>query len=199
MDLIELIVIYLACGAPFGVYQATSKQNARLESLMAFLLWPIFAARLLRVRLARRPSVIENRLDALRIEMEKAAFPNTDIQALFDFREVFDRFTGLAEHVNAAKQLPAIGSSDQDLQTRCLDRRNRNRIARHYMQAREEFVGLIAVLSTDNTALIALAVELTDHLGDPISPVEFRASAKPIRDLNLPGIERTPAAFEVVS
>ena len=205
MVLTEMIVIYLACGAPFGVYHATSRRDGRqmtwLGSLSAFMLWPAFAVKLLSERLSRKAFARENRIDAVRIEMERAAFPDTNIQALFDFREIFHRFAGLAKHANANAGKPApLAASDQTLQSRCLDRRNRNRLARHYMQAREEFIDAVSALSINcDATLTDLAVELSVHLGDPISPLEFNAVGKSRSEAEFSAAPRAAASYEVVS
>lgn len=203
MDLTAFIVIYCAFGAPFGVYYATSGDNrqvsVRIGSLLAFVFWPVFAVKLLLERVSNSPAGKVNPIDAIRVEMEKIAFPRGDIQALFDFRDVFQRFTALAEHVNASAnarpaRLGALTSSSQTLQSRCLNRRNRNRIARHYMQARAEFIETITGLSIPaDSTLIDLAVDLSGLVGDRIPEAEFLALS-PTDGRNGRHADESPAA-----
>ena len=177
MSLVELVIIYLACGAPFAVFKATSRDaNASTKWLVfvtALIGWPVFAAMLITRRVRTASSSHEAAIEQLRVQMETAAFPDNEIQGVFDFRETFYRFVGLSNAVNEPEpdkpgtelfEIGGVGSSETA--PRCLARRNRIRLHRHYLKARREFMSSVAERADDN--LSSLASKLAVHLGDPL-------------------------------
>lgn len=177
MSLVELIIIYLACGAPFAVFKATSRDaNASTKWLVfvsALLGWPVFAAMLITRRVRTATDGHDPIIERLRTQMETTAFPDNEIQGVFDFRETFYRFVGLSNAVNEPEpdrpgtELFEIGGGgSSETAARCLARRNRIRLHRHYLKARREFMSSVAERSDEN--LSSLASELAVHLGDPL-------------------------------
>lgn len=182
MSLVELVIIYLACGAPFAVFKATSRDaNASTKWLVfvtALIGWPVFAALLIMRRVRTASSSHEAAIEQLRVQMETAAFPDNEIQGVFDFRETFYRFVGLSNAVNEPEpdkpgtelfEIGGVGSSETA--ARCLARRNRIRLHRHYLKARREFMSSVAERADEN--LRSLASELAVHLGDPLARGEL--------------------------
>jgi len=185
MNVTDLIIIYLACGSPFGVYQITKRQPARsgvewLKIVLSFLLWPVYLADLLIGRIfnsrERADEDRRYRIEEIRLDIEHLAFSGEPISLLFEFREVFSRFTGLSDAVNApnarsTKEIFAVTDHDNKLLgSRCLDRRNAKRLAFHRALARNEFVDLLSRLTIDVLVRIDLATlgtELAEHLQDP--------------------------------
>ena len=187
MSLVELVIIYLACGAPFAVFKATSRDaNASTKWLVfatALIGWPVFAALLIMRRVRTASSSHEAAIEQLRVQMETAAFPDNEIQGVFDFRETFYRFVGLSNAVNEPEpdkpgtelfEIGGVGSSETA--ARCLARRNRIRLHRHYLKARREFMTSVAERADDN--LNSLASDLAVHLGDPIARGELSNPGK---------------------
>ena len=187
MSLVELVIIYLACGAPFAVFKATSRDaNASTKWLVfvtALIGWPVFAAMLItrRVRTATAPH--DAAIEQLRVRMETAAFPDNEIQSVFDFRETFYRFVGLSNAVNEPEpdkpgtelfEIGGVGSSETA--ARCLARRNRIRLHRHYLKARREFMSSVAERADEN--LSSLASDLAVHLGNPLARGELSNPGK---------------------
>ena len=185
MNFTDLIIIYLACGSPFGVYQITKRQPVRsgvewLKIVLSFLFWPAFAAALLARRIlpneTQRKGEFQNRTEDLRLDFERAAFTGKSISSLFEFRETFYRFVGLseaAEEVQAGRSSAEIfdisGHTNKSLASRCLGRKNTRKLSYHRSAAREEFVELISRLTAtgaDRIEITRLALELADHLGD---------------------------------
>ena len=191
MSLVELIIIYLACGAPFAVYRATSSHASTstkwLDFATALVGWPIFAAMLLTRRVRSSTAAPEAGIEKLRVQMETAAFPDNAIQGVFDFRETFYRFVGLSNAVNepesdkpATELFEIGGGGNSQTAARCLARRNRIRLHRHYLKARLEFMSSIAERADEN--LNSLASELAAHLGDPLTRRELQPPANVIAD-----------------
>ena len=142
MSLVELIIIYLACGAPFAVFKATSRNaNASTKWLVfvsALLGWPVFAAMLITRRVRTATDGHDPIIERLRTQMETAAFPDNEIQGVFDFRETFYRFVGLSNAVNepepdrpGAELFETGGGGSSETAARCPARRNRIRLHRH--------------------------------------------------------------------
>ena len=208
MNATDLIIIYLACGSPFGVYQITKWQEGQsagslAKTLMSFLLWPMFAVTLLVNRLNRdRPEEAANgRVEDIRSAIERIAFSEGSTAALFDFREVYYRFTGLFEAANtkiakkpSSELFEVSGHHNKDLASRCLARRNREKLAYHQTLARNEFVDLISELANrqpGGSEITELALELADHLRDDdtsadltaILSVQVRSTSPGITDL----------------
>ncbi len=184
MSLVELIIIYLACGAPFAVFHATSLRSDSRSRWLVFLAsligWPVFAAMLVTRRVRIPVAVPDAEIEQLRVKMESAAFPDNEIQGVFDFRETFYRFVGLSNAVNEPEpdrpgaDLFEIGGGGGQTPARCLARRNRIRLHRHYLKARREFMSSLAQRADEN--LSSLASELAVHLGDPLERGELSRS-----------------------
>ncbi|MFT3745036.1 MAG: hypothetical protein QM785_12175 [Pyrinomonadaceae bacterium] len=194
MNFIDLIIIYLACGSPFAVFQATNRQKGRAgvnwpRVAASFFLWPAFAAILLASKLfpneASKKAEFQSRIEDIRLDLEQAAFAEASISSLFDFRETFYRFAGLSEAADevqpsrsTAEIFDVTGHNNKALATRCLGRKNARKLAFHRTAAREEFVGLISQLtlsSSDSIEITNVASELADHLNDKIAADAFRS------------------------
>ena len=194
MNVIDLIIIYLACGSPFGVYQITNRKNDRqavnwLNVFSSFLLWPVFAIALLAKHVFRSgdstAAIRHNHLEDIRSEIERIAFSDGTISALFEFREIFYRFTGLVEAANAptsGRSLNEVFDSgphnNNSLAARCLARRNRERLAFHQTRARNEFVDVISRMVDSGPSrdeILNLALQLAGHLHDRDSAADLNA------------------------
>src|SRR4051794_18618769 len=110
MNLLDLLIVYLACGMPFAVYRfALSQYGARETAIISFragLLWPLDGGRAVvkRLRTASR-SLSKPRIEAIRSEMEELLAQDNPHFARFAFREVFDRYSGLARALSSPAEL----------------------------------------------------------------------------------------------
>ena len=171
MNLRDLLIIYLACGAPFGVYYFLQNRNRTetkllwLKSLLRFVAWIPFA-----LQMVARTSFLTNlynnnfahssESDAkkeLAIEEIKKVFENIFSPAEFSFsiyelREIFDRYVGLSLEVQAenGEISPAeteifriTNHGNKKLAEICLNRRNRTRFSFHQKLARRDFFEIL--------------------------------------------------------
>lgn len=206
MSLLDILIIYLACGSPFSVYQITKTQPISsvpymLSIVGSFIFWPGYAISLLfKYQLSSRtsPAILRSyHVEEIRIKIEQIAFSDSSISALFDFREVFYRYTGLLEFshslplANGTMKLFEISRhKNLVLASKCLARRNRIRLGVHTKRAQFEFIETVSVmasrLSTDRDKLIGLAIELSDNFGGSLSIADFRIAASATPSSGIP-------------
>ncbi len=183
MTWVDLIIIYFACGAPIGVHQFTKRQGGGvLAATAAFVVWPIFLSQLLSTSI---PVSEISQSDQIRSEIERRAFAGESIVSLFEFRDVFYRYSGLSIAANSQAtkghkhwgELRSTGDNGRSpLELRCLERANQRKLEFHRDRTRQEFVELISRLSKsspDAGAAVKLAVDLAVHLGDKAAAAEL--------------------------
>ena len=192
MNVTDLIIIYLACGSPFGVYQITKRQDEQpttkwLVVLASFLLWPGFTAAIIIDRVVSKNDGTEkvSRIEHFRTGIERAAFDGGATSSLFEFREVFYRFTGLIEAANSGQTnrmtnelFEVSGHANKSLASKCLVRRNREKLVYHQTQARNEFVDIIAEMANNESRreeITSIALELTAYLKDDTATSDLNA------------------------
>ncbi len=121
MNFYDFLIIYLACGAPFGVYyflqnrRVSNSKILRLKTFLNFLFWMPFAFQILLenkslgrffnkifARRADTDSDIEKKLALLRKNLETpiiSQIPQTAKNipqlSVFEVREILERYTGL--------------------------------------------------------------------------------------------------------
>jgi hypothetical protein len=185
MAIFDVIIIYLACGAPFGMYQMVARRpatarNAAVFAAMHVILWPFFAASALIYRgqngEASSQRLVDDEIDRIRIEMEKIAFANSSVSLVFEFREVFYRYAGLSEAANAAVEQAGdffiaelSKGPDPQVAAACIARRNREILKLHQTEARNDFVDAISFLLLEafgRSDLLSFAVRLAKHVKD---------------------------------
>ncbi|MBK7393139.1 MAG: hypothetical protein IPI64_07535 [Chloracidobacterium sp.] len=185
MSLFDLFIIYFAAGAPFGVYKVTTLKgavtvNVVIGLLLQIVLWPVFTVRMLVGDSGSAEA--GNELDRLQSEIEHLAFTDGSASAIFDFREVFARYTGLSQAANVevgsgqVSDIFEIGKSENpQLATAILARRNREKLIFHQMTARNEFVDVISGLAIDQPEVIALATQVAVCVKDELAIEELAA------------------------
>lgn len=175
VSVIDLLIIYLACGSPFAVYRATRRGDNRsigkLISVAATLLgWPIEAVRVLNsARITTTRSRREYEIESVRTRIEALLFSAESGSDLFDFRETFYRAVGLANAVNDIKRetsthelFRVTNHPSKELASRCLARRNQARLEFHLTSSRTELAEVLSELVTAETS--ARLSELTSML-----------------------------------
>lgn len=190
MKFSDILIIYLACGAPFGVYfflQHRTEQNSKnifLKSAALAFVWIPYALRLLHDFITinfRQNNLKESaadKLSELQKQISQALFDSDSGISVFEFREVIERYTGLTLALNAVDEFPSESEEEifrvalrQNIKlgAECLRRRNRSRIELHQTIARKDFLQLISELSRtvkDIENLRNLTAEFVKTLGD---------------------------------
>ena len=189
MNISDLLIIYFAAGAPFGVYRITTLEDspdtkAMLTVALHICLWPVYTVLFLRDRLLSKQTgdSSANIIDGIRIEIEQLAFADGTAAAIFDFREIFNRYAGLSEAANA--EVPAdllhdffeLGSSEnKTIASACIARRNREKLAFQQTSTRNEFVDLISDLSSYRPEVFDFAIRLASHVNDLDAVADLKA------------------------
>jgi hypothetical protein len=160
MNIFDMLIIYLACGAPFGVYYAfTSREKRRtpmffLKLSVNCLFWFQYGMRLI-LRTGRvrklfdsafgRRVVWENNRDSEIRSIQRfleLKLRQTDRQfSVFEFREEFESYVGLTLELAEASSAP-VGSNGEfaeitgrgrnGVNERCLHRQNVSKLRSHH-------------------------------------------------------------------
>lgn len=205
MQWTDLLIIYLACGAPFGAYYAfTSREHSRnywfyLKLAVNFIVWPQYAVRLSGRRAVVRklfdsrfdPRVVRDfernvKINDIRRSLEIAGAATDPEFGLFSFRESFDRYVGLSleisedsgDLVSATGEFAEIsGKGRHEIAERCLQRRNLRNLVRHRDQARIELLLLIDRMNFDK-ATVEFVSDLEQLVGD-VHPLPDAGAFRP--------------------
>lgn len=158
-------ILYFACGFPVAMYLVTRRRPTLPKLLAWSVFWPVFALMLLFRLVWPSREMRENarrlRIERIAAEIERTAFDGGSMVTVFEFREIFYRYAGLAE---AAAQ-PA--NDIADLHERCLARNNRQKLALHAAAARNEFIEMMAKLAGHGSdAATSHAIDLTELVRD---------------------------------
>lgn len=169
MRLSDFIIIYLACGAPFAVQQfLSSRRKTGLRKIgsvvLAFLLWPAYAAiatsKLFAANAHASAQPAGNssaKLDSLQCELETALLDGPAPLTLFEFRDVFMRYTGLAANIDQpeisdgpAEVFAISGSTAPNAAAACFRRKNLAKLNRHFENARADFVETVNSIASEH-------------------------------------------------
>lgn len=157
--LFDVLIVYLACGAPFAVYRATAREaETRLRLLAriasALFLWPAILFLLLadRIKLSLNGEQTRHEnLEAVRIAIEATFVSNSsDPASIFEFRDAFNRYAGLEkasfESIPKAKfeVFQVVKHPNPVLASRILSRKNLKKIDRHKLLAGRELAAELA-------------------------------------------------------
>lgn len=177
MNLIDLIIIYLACGAPLAVYYfqynrciETRPHLLRLKTILVFFFWVPFAFDLVRqnrnVTFAPANTGLSENFYSIQKQIEKILLESDLKISIYEFREIVERYVGLtlANQNAAAQSLPQEAEiylvsnvKNIELASICFGRRNRERLLFHQTEARKDFLRLIEELSEFDANQIQLA------------------------------------------
>ena len=193
MTLVDIVIIYLAFGAPIAVYKYLQTRDARpmrryLTAVGTFLFWIPAAVRIgvlyisnayfddgfvSPVDLDSSEILISDLRESLRSELVRLGAG----VGMHDARETVDRYVGLASAVRSGVDLggaahenlfEAAGREDYILAVHCVNLRNRRRLERHHIQSRKELLKLLAELvdSSEHNTAMKSALRLTRQLDD---------------------------------
>ncbi len=179
--LINLIIIYFACGSPIGVYRITRTTRLRSARQAAtlgvyFVFWPVFVPAVLRRSLSVHETDIEQAIAIIRTALEKIAFAGSPTATVFEFREVFARYTGLTlalycdSSINPRTELLKLtGHRNIAVAAACMKRRDRQRLLFHQKHARNEFVEIVSTIARESPKdieILKLSMQLAALLND---------------------------------
>lgn len=175
MTIRDLIIIYLACGAPFAVYYFL--QNRRTESTGMlwlkttgrFVFWIPFAIGMVARRSlftnlynsgfdrgSNTDAVREAKIEETRRFVDGFASDPELRMSVFELREVFDRYVGLTMELADADSEPSNSESEifritnhtsKKAGEACLHRRNLMRLSFHQKLAARDFIKLSGQLA----------------------------------------------------
>ncbi len=200
MNFLELSIIYLACGAPFGVYYYFQQRETQqlwqrspelwAKSFLVMLFWIPFAAKLLKDLLLRKFSQAANNQISSTNPSNTNSFDNFERKfaqllleentevSIFEFRESFQRYTGLTQEVFTKTQnnpveinpfFEVTNHENSQLATVCLNRRNRLQLETHHKLARKDFLQLLEKLNSmliDKEKLSVIAFQFARIIDD---------------------------------
>lgn len=190
MKLSDFLIIYLSCGAPFGVFYFLQQREEKdtlsvsLKSVALIFVWIPYALRLLRDFAAMRfwrnneKISVDQKQENLQKQIAQILFDSDAKISLFELREVFERYAGLTLARNSADlSAPATDAEifrialrqNINLGAKCLHRRNISRIELHQKAARQDFLRLVSELSgatSETKKLCFLAIKFTNALND---------------------------------
>lgn len=192
----DLTVVYFALGSPFGVYQVTRggmrTRRSAAAAAVHFVLWPVFALVLLRESLVnhvRSQNELEFRVEDIASRLESLAFTKGSMASLFEYREVFGRYTGLTIALKIQgsarcwKDLFSISRHENvERASVCLLRRNQNLLSFHQMRARNDFIHLISNMMDSHPQgdqIVTLIMELGELIRDPKMTSQFSSAQHP--------------------
>lgn len=169
MNITDFFIIYLACGAPCGVYfflQNRKKLDSKalwLKSFVTVFVWIPYACVLLfdfiakrkQARLSQEKSAFETGLLVIQKQLIQLHLNSPDKISLFEFREILERYAGLTIACNTIDSSNPAESEifriaireNSQIGVACLNRRNRERLIFHQKMAREDFLQVISALS----------------------------------------------------
>jgi len=194
MLILDIFVIYLACGAPFAVAAFLKRQTRAnfadvLTSFGTVIYWPVLIPSAIRRVAYSRSSTMyspesaqadssESRLRTALVAQWSAAF-GTD--GLVAFRGNLERYTALCRELQGVS-LPAgenelssiVGHPNPELNALCQVRRNRRKLELHRTYARSEFIESIDRLaSSGRFEAVTIARKLSEDVGDDEALVEL--------------------------
>lgn len=187
MNFYDLLIIYLACGAPLGVYYYLQNRRAGniellgLKTLVNFLFWIPFAFQILSENISfksifdfgeKTDSDIERKIAPLRKELETAIAANIPQLSIFEVREILERYTGLTIACQSERNLVhseielynVTSHKNPRLASICSARRNRERLFFHQTEARKDFLNLAQ--ESENKNLLQQTIEFAILLKD---------------------------------
>ncbi len=189
MNFTDILIIYLACGAPFGVYYFLQNRRKKdfslfwIKTFFNFAFWLPFALGFFLENKIRQNFYYlnpnnEKKIFLIQKQIESILHESKLKVSIYDYREIFDRYLGLTiskrgeakKTADTEKEIFRItGHKQVELAAICLQRRNQKRLFYHHTLARQDFLQFIAKLfkvSSGKIKLGNLSVEFVKLLDD---------------------------------
>ncbi len=185
MNLLDFTIIYLAGGAPFGVFYYLQNRQSKKSLLFwaktfcAFIFWFLFAVSLFRERLNFKdiqffPAHPATKIPTIQKQIEDLLIDNDSEISIYNLREVFERYAGLASliytkknHINNAEQdfFRIVGNNNTELQSICFHRNNHKKTLSHLNLARADFLHVFTNLNLVNKEKQKLGKLIAEFVG----------------------------------
>lgn len=203
MGFTDFLIIYLACGAPFGVYHFV--QNRKTSGLgrslsgafLRFVFWIPFAVAMVVRRsslanlytlgfdgVTNSDSKRSREISSIRRRIEDLAAANTDL-SVFDCREVVERFIGLSEELQnvrtesvstEAEIFAVAGHPNKAVASACLRRQVKRKLEFHLELARRDLVSVADAAGDGAAANLRDEIDRLDaFFASPYGAVEIRS------------------------
>jgi hypothetical protein len=176
MNLSDFLIIYLAFGAPFGVYyflqnrKVLHRNKLWLNAFLTMTVWFPYAFQLLQKFITAKlnsyklskikvaEAFKKTKIDQIEKEISQMLLVENSEIALFDFREAFQRYAGLTNALqNAGENMSSLeserelfrvaGNENVELGAKCLHRRNLNRLKFHQNLARRDILQIFGAIN----------------------------------------------------
>lgn len=165
MNFFDAIIIYLACGAPFGVYYFLNNRNRQnriyIRPILISLFWFPFAVGLLQKHinnklpeslLSKKEFVKDEEINKIKKILEQIFLKNNFGVSIFEIKEILERYIGLTNALeyqedtvnNDSHFFEIAGSGNTKLAAQCHQRRNRKLISYHQILAGQDFLKLVS-------------------------------------------------------
>lgn len=190
----EAIIVYLAVGAPFGVYHVTTHPGDTVISSVAngtlnVVAWPVYIGLFVYAHFRHGKASVS--VDSLKMALERATSEILATNKGREFRDLLSRYIALSEAVElpigtaAIEGLADVGFIRHSIAaSRVAARANRKRLIAHRAAACTELVAMVRSIRDPDVAtlLTTLAEGLGDHidLGKETSRDPARHSRDPI-------------------
>jgi hypothetical protein len=199
MTFTDLLIVYLAFGAPLAVYKYLQNRTAHrfrriLVSSLTFAFWVPAAVEIGYLYLtnanfssgfvSQRDLDADTKLSLMRESVSTEVIKLSRNSNPHDLRETVDRYVGLADAARNSSAQRAIdgglfraaGRKNDELGSICLMRRNLRRLERHHIQASADFVDLFEhLLDRPNISVpLEKGIELARQLDDDKTVLKLR-------------------------
>ena len=174
MNISDIIIIYLACGAPFGVYFFLQNRKKLISSQLwlksfftvfvwipyAFFILNDFATNNQQKKQIAEQNLLDESLKRIQKEFLDIKTSGLNNLSVFELREVLDRYVGLTMVSDFEQKTPADSENEllrislrQNSQTaaKCLHRQNLKKFKFHQTLARQDFLKVILILKNSNS------------------------------------------------
>ncbi len=220
MNIIDFFIIYLAFGAPCGVYFFFQNRNKfrpntlLLKSFLTVFVWIPYGFKLLhdfatakfRTSPLNAEFLIFHKLNRIQKQLLRFLVYSPVNVSLFEFREILNRYRGLSMACNFTDKTPARSEieffrislqSNIEMGANCLHRRNYLRLKFHQTQASKDFLQVINKLmfsGADRESLRRLTFEFVKILEDvdTLKSLDgiFNKTLQSTDDLNVKDLEK---------
>lgn len=212
MSFLDLSIIYLACGAPIAAEYALRSNDATSIKTICYvvlrlLVWPVFGTELMlrkfTASFSKEGNLSSNSavVATIKDDLESALIFSSKTTAIFEYRELFDRYTGLqlttaddeidtgVSHLLALEAHPNV-----ELAKACVQRMNRQRLAKHRESAAGEFKGFIDLQFDSEDSLIRQYASKAAQIVGDTSTAQYLLQRQNLEN-SFPQSKTAPQAF----